>query len=198
MPGRHKAAYLVIAALALGGALYLLLPGKLQHQHTPSQPAPAGIAPASPYDPDSGLAPFDARPVPADARCPVCGMYPARYPRWAAQLIYQDGAAQFFDSPLELFVFLHGMARYSAIYTRTDVAVSYVTDAGNGAWIDARQAVYVQGSNLLGPMRNHDLPAFSTLQGAEAFAAEHGGQIIGLEQITPELLARLGHAMAHH
>jgi copper chaperone NosL len=64
------------------------------------------------HDPVIGLDPIAARPVPAEARCPVCGMYPARYPRWAAQLIFKDGKALFFDSPLELFRFLLDMGRY--------------------------------------------------------------------------------------
>ncbi|MBU1396829.1 MAG: nitrous oxide reductase accessory protein NosL, partial [Gammaproteobacteria bacterium] len=64
------------------------------------------VAPATPYDPASGRAMLAPRPIPADARCPVCGMYPARFSRWAAQSIFKDGAAHYFDSPLDLFVFL--------------------------------------------------------------------------------------------
>ena len=72
----------------------------------------ARIAAALPWDPASGLHIHAARPVPAQARCPVCGMYPSRYPRWAAQLIFEDGAAHFFDSPVDLFIFLEDTARY--------------------------------------------------------------------------------------
>ena len=72
------------------------------------------VAPATPYDPASGLAPTEARTVPREARCPVCGMFPARAPDWAAQIIFDDGDAHFFDSPLSLFMYLHDMARYGA------------------------------------------------------------------------------------
>ena len=51
------------------------------------------VAPPTPYDPASGLPPEAPRPVPPDARCPVCGMFPARNPRWAAQIIYIDYSA---------------------------------------------------------------------------------------------------------
>ncbi|MGE5332247.1 MAG: hypothetical protein ACM3Q3_10845, partial [Nitrospirota bacterium] len=44
------------------------------------------VAPPTPYNPASGLPLQAARPVPADVRCPVCGMYPARSPDWAAQV----------------------------------------------------------------------------------------------------------------
>ncbi len=49
------------------------------------------VAPPQPYDPASGLALHAPRPVPVDARCPVCGMYPARNPDWAAQLVFANG-----------------------------------------------------------------------------------------------------------
>jgi hypothetical protein len=44
--------------------------------------------------------------VPAEARCPVCGMYPARFPAWAAQVHLRDGSIRFFDSPVEFFRWL--------------------------------------------------------------------------------------------
>lgn len=54
------------------------------------------VAPATPYDANSGLPMGAAREVPADARCPVCGMFPARSRSWAAQVIFADGDAHFF------------------------------------------------------------------------------------------------------
>ena len=92
------------------------------------QPAPALepdvciVAPPTPYDPASGLPPTAARPIPVDARCPVCGMFPARSPDWAAQVIFRNGDAQFFDSPLSLFMYLQDVARYS----RTEAEVPIV------------------------------------------------------------------------
>lgn len=159
---------------------------------------PSPLAEPLPHDPASGLDPFAARVVPAEARCPVCGMYPARYPRWAAQLIFRDGAALFFDSPLELFRFLFDMGHYHSAHGPDEVARAYVTDAGDGQWIPAAEAYFVQGSGLSGPMRGPDLPAFANAEAAEAFVVEQGGSLIRLEQITRDLLQSPGESDRHH
>lgn len=153
----------------------------------------AGHAPPehSIHDPVVGLDPIAARPVPAEARCPVCGMYPARYPRWAAQLIFKDGKALFFDSPLELFRFLLDMGHYHDAHGPDDVARAYVSDAGDGRWISIVEAHFVEGSELLGPMHSADLPAFAELEAAEAFVAERGGRLVRVEQVTLDLLHAL-------
>lgn len=151
-----------------------------------------------PHDPASGLETFAARPVPAEARCPVCGMYPARYPRWAGQLIFKDGAALFFDSPLELFRFLHDMDRYHSGHGPEEVAQAYVTDAGNRQWVPVAEAYFVLGSRLSGPMRGPDLPAFASAEAAETFVAEQGGSWMRLEQITLDLLQSPAETGGHH
>jgi len=155
------------------------------------------VAPATPYDPASGRPMYAARPVPVDARCPVCGMYPARYPRWAAQVIFKDGAAHYFDSPVNLFDFLHKVDRYDRRYSRADVAVSYVRDLASGQWIEAGQAFFVLGSDVAGPMRNADLPAFATRNAADAFARQHHGSVRTARDMTPQLLAPLNRNSRH-
>ncbi len=156
------------------------------------------VAPAFPFDPTSGLERFAARPIPDEARCPVCGMFPARYPRWAAQAIYRDGAAQFFDSPVNLHVFLGDVGRYSSGYRSEDVVATFVTDIMTGAWTDATHASYVHGSNVLGPMREGNLPAFAERDAAERFASERGGVVLSAGEITPEILQSLTHSAHHH
>jgi len=159
------------------------------------------VAPATPYDPSSGLAIHEPRSVPDDARCPVCGMYPARYPHWAAQTIFEDGATQFFDSPVNLLVFLRNPARYSG-YAATDIVASFVNDVPHGTWIRADEAFYVHGSSALGPMREGNLPTFSSRETAERFAAERGGAVLTLNQISDKILDSLVHEAhqnhAHH
>lgn len=155
------------------------------------------VAPATPYDPASGLPMYAPRPIPADARCPVCGMYPARYPRWAAQIIFKDGAAHYFDSPVNLFNFLLKVDRYDRRYTRADVAVSYVRDLASGRWIEAGQAHFVHGSDVAGPMRNADLPAFASRAAADAFARLHRGAVLTASDMTPQLLAPLSRNGRH-
>jgi copper chaperone NosL len=152
------------------------------------------VAPLKPYDPASGLSRYQARPVPADARCPVCGMFPARSRPWAAQVIFKDGDVHYLDSPLSLFMYLHEVERYSRGRHLQDIAARYVSDTRSGQWLDADKAFYVHGSDALGPMRSGNLPAFATeAQGIE-FALQHGGQLmtaVALGQELPGDLARL-------
>jgi copper chaperone NosL len=155
------------------------------------------VAPATPYDPASGQPMYAPRPLPADARCPVCGMYPARSPRWAAQTIFKDGAAHYFDSPVNLFDFLHKVARYDRRYTLDDVAVSYVRDLESGQWIEAGHASFVHGSTVTGPMRTADLPAFASHEAAKAFTRLHGGTVLTAPDMTPRLLASLSRNSRH-
>lgn len=149
---------------------------------------PARASTAHPYDPASGLAMYDARPVPADARCPVCGMYPARFPKWAAQVIFKDGSAHFFDSPVDLFMFLEKPGRFDAIHTAEDAAAMYVADFRSGTWLDARQAAFVIDSGARGPMRGPDLPAFADLAAAQRFVTEHGGRALAFPEVDRRVM----------
>jgi nitrous oxide reductase accessory protein NosL len=135
--------------------------------------------------------------IPADARCPVCGMYPARFPRWAAQTVFKDGASHYFDSPVDLIAFLQQIERFNKRYTRKDIAVSHVTDFETGQWIEVDQAFFVQGSTALGPMRTADLPAFSTRQSADAFARKRNGKVLTFTQVTPELIQSMNRNVHH-
>lgn len=149
------------------------------------------VAPATPYDAASGLPLEAAREVPADARCPVCGMYPARARGWAAQVIFADGDAHFFDSPLSLMLYLGNVAHYTRGRTADAIVARYVTDADTGAWVDALQAVYVSGSSALGPMRAGNLPAFADMAAAQKFAQQRGGTTLAFSAIDAPLLQAL-------
>lgn len=155
------------------------------------------VAPATPYPPESGLDMLAPRAVPAEARCPVCGMYPARTPRWAGQVIFTDGAAHYFDSPVDLFSFLQRVDRHDRNYTADDVAMTFVTDFESGEWIETERAFFVHGSTLLGPMRDADLPAFSSRSAADALVAKRGGTVLTSREVTSELIQSLSQNLHH-
>ena len=155
------------------------------------------VAPPLPFDPASGLALHAPRPVPADARCPVCGMFPARSLPWAAQLIFANGDTHFFDSPLSLLIYLQDVGRYTPGRQASEIAVSFVTDTHGGAWIDLTQAVFVGGSNALGPMRAGNFAAFSSPEQAQQFVRQRGGELLTAVQIGPERLQALNGARLH-
>lgn len=155
------------------------------------------MAPPTPYDPALGLPMDSPRAVPANARCPVCGMYPTRAPEWAAQVVFSNGDAQFFDSPASLFTYLHDVSRYTPGHSTDQIIASYVNDADSGGWLPALGAVYVQGSSARGPMRTGNLPAFADAASAQRFANLRGGVLLRAAEITPDMLPRVSHAGAH-
>lgn len=174
-----------------------------QAQATP-EPDVCIVAPPTPYDPATDLAPTVARALPADARCPVCGMFPARSPQWAAQIIFTNGDAQFFDSPLSLLMYLQDVARYSPGRSAEQIAAHYVTDTAalaaggkGGAWIDALSAYYVHGSSAKGPMRAGNLPAFASRDAAQAFAGQRGGMVLAFGAMDAALITQLAGRGGH-
>ncbi|MDP1927137.1 MAG: nitrous oxide reductase accessory protein NosL [Thiobacillus sp.] len=188
------------AATAVAIAAYPLLPpGKQTSRNVgPITNELCIVAPATPYDASAGRAMRAPKPIPADARCPVCGMYPARAPRWAAQIVFRDGASHFFDSPIDLFVFLQRIDRTNKRYVQQDIAVSYVTDFETGQWIEAQRAFFAQGSTVMGPMRDADLPAFATREAAAVFARSRGGKVVAFAHLTPELIQSMNRNTHHH
>jgi len=191
---RLLAAGISAAGLTLGAALWV------RHRQAAASPPNefefCVLAPLQVNDPASGLGLLQARPIPADARCPVCGMFPARTPEWAAQVIFDDGATQFFDSPVSMLIYLMDVGRFARGRRDTEVAARLVRDsrgsrAQPGDWIDAMRAVFVMGSNALGPMRTGNLPAFANQAAARDFARRRGGQCVEFTQIPPALIRQL-------
>ena len=190
-----------LAVLALGAvAVAFMWPGVVQRLNPLAEPPThevCVVAPPTLYDPSLGLPLSAARAVPPEARCPVCGMYPARSLDWAAQVIFDDGAAQFFDSPVSLLLYLQDVGRYSPGRQADQIVAHYVTDTKGKQWTDARQAVYVQGSSAIGPMRAGNLPAFASVEAATQFAQQRGGIVVTFQDIDPAVVQRLGGQRRH-
>ena len=197
----RRAGWAVAVAAVLAAALWWSLPAlraQLEPEAAPVlDPDVCVVAPPTPYNPASGLPLESARPVPADVRCPVCGMFPARSPDWAAQVIFANGDAQFFDSPLSLFMYLSDVARYSPGRSADEIVARYVTDVSSKSWTDARSAFYVHGSSAKGPMRAGNLPAFASKKAALQFAAQRGGTVLAYADVDAALVTQLGGQGTH-
>lgn len=138
--------------------------------------------------------------VPAEARCPVCGMYAARWPRWASEVRYADGHAHFTDSPLCLFHYLQAVPRHARGRRREDVAGVWVQAHDGRGWLPLAEALFVHGSSAAGPMRRLNLPAFASRADAAAFARANGGQVFAaaaLQERLPDELQRLAPHREH-
>ena len=123
--------------------------------------------------------------------CPVCGMLVAKYPNWLAIAVYRDGHAHFFDGAKDLFKYLGDLPRYAPGHRSSDLAELWVTEFYGLTRIDARQAIYVVGSDVLGPM-GHEFVALDGRRDAEDFLREHHGRrLLGFAQVNAQLASRL-------
>jgi nitrous oxide reductase accessory protein NosL len=126
-------------------------------------------------------------PTPRDT-CPVCGMFVAKYPSWIATVLYKDGHAHQFDGPKDLFKYLLNMPKWAPGHRSDEIAIIAVTDYYKVDRIDARQAWYVIGSDVLGPM-GHELVPLETPEDAETFKGDHAGKrILRFGDVNTELL----------
>ncbi len=129
--------------------------------------------------------------VPDDAKCPVCGMFVAKYPKWAASITTKDAALHYFDGNKDMMKFYFNAAAYKAPYTKNDMTHLHVTDYYNITALDATKAWYVIGSNVYGPM-GHELISFASKADAETFKKDHfGKQVLSFDAITPQLVETL-------
>ncbi len=125
-------------------------------------------------------------------KCPVCGMFPARYYEWIATMVFADGSAVHFDGAKDAFKFWLDMKKYDPKgRTRADVKEFGVTAYYSTEIIDARKALYVIGSDVIGPM-GHDLIPHPDMYDAEAFMKDHKGKaIVRFEDIDMDMLLGL-------
>ncbi len=116
----------------------------------------------------------------------MCGMFVAPYPNWIATVVEPDGSHRFFDGPKDLFRYLLGEGGSAA----TDAEI-WVTDYYTTKPLNARDAVYVRGSDVLGPM-GAELVPLATAEFAESFRADHGGEVpLTFDEIDAAVLRSL-------
>jgi copper chaperone NosL len=82
-----------------------------------------------------------------------------------------------------------------------DIRAIYVSDMakapswdnpGATNWVEARQAFFVIGSTKQGGMGAPETVPFSARAAAEKFAAEHGGQVVGFDEVPRDYVLGSG------
>ena len=129
--------------------------------------------------------------IPPDVSCGKCGMYPAKYPRWQSQIVFKGGSMTPFDGCKCMFNFLFAMDEYDKIHSLDDVSIAWVKDFNSGKWINAEDAYYVVGSNMMGPMGRELIP-FADQGEAMKFHQEQGGNRMNYAEISLGVLKTLG------
>jgi len=100
-----------------------------------------------------------------DEKCPVCGMFVYKYPKWAAQIFYKDSHLSF-DGPKDMMKYYYKH--------QDEISKILVTDYYSQKVIDAFEAYFVLGSDVYGPMGRELIP-FKSESEAKTFSMDHKG-----------------------
>jgi nitrous oxide reductase accessory protein NosL len=133
-----------------------------------------------------------APPGPARTdRCPVCGMFVAKYPDFVCVVVFRDGARAYFDGAKDLFKYVFNPGKYDPRRKAEDIADIYVTDYYRLTLVDGRKAHYVVGSDVYGPMGKELVP-FGGKAEAQEFLEDHQGRaIVTYDAVSPAMIRSL-------
>lgn len=131
-----------------------------------------------------------------DTQCFYTGLRLSDFAGPKAQLHFTGDAPRFYADTVKMFhVLLNPDPRTGA------VRAAFVQDMSDSdwyapgeRWIDARDAWYVQGSALIGPL-GPTLASFSSQTAAERFATEHGGTTLRFADVNADMVIIDGGAL---
>lgn len=123
-----------------------------------------------------------------DSKCPVCGMFVAKYPKWVAQIEVAQKHSYYFDGVKDMMKFYFNPSKFKHTHKVADISKMIVTDYYSLNAINAKTAYYVIGSNIYGPMGEELIP-FKTKKEANDFSKSHfGKKVLKFEDIKEEFL----------
>jgi len=120
--------------------------------------------------------------VTEDEKCPICGMFVYKYPKWAAQIFYADKHYSF-DGVKDLMKYY--------FLNKDGISKILVTDYYSQKAIEARESFFVVGSDVYGPMGDELIP-FAKLEDAKTFSLDHKGKkILRFDEIDEIIIKKL-------
>lgn len=130
-------------------------------------------------------------------KCPVCKMEVGSSALGPAAVVFKDGKVTGFDSTGDLFRYLLEPKKYG--FDPGTVEHMYVTQYGTKNFIDAKQAVYVVGSDVKGSM-GPEVVAFAKKDAAEKFmSSHHGKKVVSYKEVgLNDLKGRKGMLKMQH
>ncbi len=124
-------------------------------------------------------------------KCPVCGMFVAKFPDFAAQVQFKDGSTAHFDGTRDLFAYYQSISRYAPGKSLANVTAVFVTSYYTLAPINGLTAWYVAGSDVYGPMGRELIP-FARESEAQEFKKDHKGtSILRFKEVTQAIVKGL-------
>lgn len=131
------------------------------------------------------------RPIGPQDKCPVCGMFVAKFPDFAAQIQFRGGQTVNFDGAKDMFRYYLDLKKYAPGKKGGDIAALYVTDYYDLTMVDGFRASYVLGSSVYGPMGRELIPVADPAKAAGFLKDHQGKSVHRFQEITPALLKRL-------
>jgi copper chaperone NosL len=124
-------------------------------------------------------------------KCPVCGMFITKYPDWTCVVLFRDGSRAFFDGPKDMFKYILDLKRYNPSKKKEDIENIWVNDYYGLSPIKAKEAWYVLGSDIFGPM-GHELIPLEKEPAAKEFLKDHKGKrILKFSDVSMEVIKTL-------
>ena len=121
-------------------------------------------------------------------KCPVCGMFVSKYPKWVATIKINTKDSHYFDGVKDMMKFYFNPNKYSHNHSKEDISKMLVTDYYSLNAINAKKAYYVIGSNIYGPMGEELIP-FKSKKEANDFLEDHyGKKVLSFNEITESIL----------
>ena len=134
-------------------------------------------------------------PVKED-KCPVCGMFVYKYPKWVAEIIFKDGTYAAFDGPKDMLKYYFNVPKYNKSKTKEDIAEIYVTEYYTTGKVKAGDVNFVLGSEVYGPMGMELVPVKGKKE-TETFMKDHKGKrALAFDEIKPADVPGVG--KMHH
>ena len=126
--------------------------------------------------------------VPGDAKCPVCGMFVNKYPKWAGYMEH-DGNKYYFDGVKDMMKYYIFDGDFP--YDRSQISKMTVSDYYTLEETPAKEAFYVLKSDVFGPMGRELIP-FKSMKSAKVFMDDHNGKaIVKFDEITDKMVMAL-------
>jgi copper chaperone NosL len=130
------------------------------------------------------------KPGPGD-KCPVCGMFVAKYPDFITVITFSDGTRAFFDGVKDMMKYYFNLQKYNPSKKRNDLIQIHVTDYYSMELTDGFKAFYVVGSDIYGPMGKELIP-FEKEADAREFLKDHKGKaVLRFQDINADVVKRL-------
>lgn len=131
-------------------------------------------------------APQKAFTIESHKECPLCGMIPARYPRFHCQVILESGDYIAFDSAAGLITFLLFPDKTGMEPGKVDSV--YFKDYLSETWIHSDKTFFVIGSEIMGPMGIEFLAVDSYEKAMELKKQEKGVWIIHYKKVDRQFM----------